>query len=349
MTRILCIGMGGVGVIVSYGLLLNPEVEVTAVVRSAYTKVTEQGYTISSVDYGGRRNNDDPNEAENAIKGFRPHKVVKALSELKLSDPFDYIVVSTKCIPLDNNVWDDVEQAKSFLIKPNRGTSIVLVQNGIDIEQYWDSLAPEVNLISGVSYISSTNIDCLVTQYGTDISLYGLFDFTRLDDLQAKQSLSTFVELLSNPYNSISIDHNTRLTRWKKLLYNASFNSVCCLTKKDVGQLFEAEGFTDRVIVPMMEQVMEAANDDLQRYDYGEHNGLISRENITFLMDATRKSDAVNNYRPSMLVDALHGRPIELEIIMGNIVRIYGKNNPGQGDDKISKLRLVYDLLAMQN
>ncbi|KAK6458756.1 ketopantoate reductase PanE/ApbA C terminal-domain-containing protein [Scheffersomyces xylosifermentans] len=355
-TKVLSIGLGGVGAIVAYTLCRNnpTDLELTAVIRSDYDVVTSKGYTISSVDYGGRRENGDPKESENAIKGFKPHNVVKSLEQVE-SGPFDYIVVSTKVIPstAGNNVWDQVEANKAKLLKPNSATSIVLIQNGIDIEQYWKNLQKEAFLISGVSYISSTNSKGTITQYSHDSLLLGLFDITMVHDQLAIAALEKFNILYSNDINSTKLDHNSRFTRWKKLLYNATYNTVCALTDLDVGQLYELKDSVhviDEVIFPMMKEVQKIANIDLHKYDYGSYEQYIDDEHVTKMIKLTELYDAPQNYQPSMLVDARSGRLIELDIILGNIIKSYKKNSEDGGKkivQEIPYLNLLFYLLSM--
>lgn len=346
MNKILSIGLGGVGVVTSYALQnFNSDVEVTAIVRSDYDRVTSTGYSISSIDYGGRRDNGDVNEADNAIKGFKPKNVVKTLKEATEYGPFDYIVVATKVIPREtDNVWNQVEQLPE-LLKENKGTSIVLIQNGIDPERYWSGLKEKVVFISGVSYISSVNDKGNVTQYGhDDIKLGLIFE----DD--KKDSLDNFVKLYTNDNNSVAVDNNVRLTRWRKLLYNSSFNTVCCLTDMDVGKVFDLKdnvGIIDKLILPLMKEIQYVANYDLEK-NFPNHKGeTVTEENISFIIKATEDTDAKHSYQPSMLVDSRNGRNIELEVILGNVIKIHEQNLNEDPKGRIPYLNLLYYLLSL--
>lgn len=349
MTRVLCIGLGGLGVIAAYTLHRNngSQIELTAVIRSDYDVVTTKGYTISSIDYGGRRENNDPNEKDNQITGFRPDHVVKTLAEAAQHGPFDYIVVATKVVPLpSNNIWDEVIGAEG-LLHPNRQTAIVLCQNGIGIERYWDPLRERVFLISGVSYILSTNVRGVVTQYGTDNVRFGYFDQHETD----LGPLQTFQKLYSNECNSAAIDTNTQYIRWRKLLYNSSINTVCCLTNSDVGKLYslDAPGLLviENVVLPLMREIQHIANDDIAK-NSDHKDTIITDEHVATMNRLTRESDAPANYQPSMLVDLRHSRMIELDIILGNVLAIYERNNPGVDTKKaVPHLNMMYFLLML--
>lgn len=344
--KILSIGLGGVGVITSYVLQnFNANVEITAIIRSDYDRVMASGYSISSIDYGGRRENENPNEASNIIKGFKPKNIVKTLEEATKFGPFDYIVVATKAIPrLTENVWNQLEQLPE-LLKGNKGTSVVLIQNGIDPERYWEKLRDRAIFISGVSYISSVNNKGDVTQYGHDDIKYGLI--YEDDNLE---SLKQFVELYTNDYNSVVLDTNVRLTRWRKLLYNSSFNTVCCLTDLDVGKVFDLQdsmSIIDNLIFPLMKEIQHVANFDLKR-NYPNHQGeIVTDDNISYITKATEDTDAKKNYQPSMLVDSRNGRNIELEVILGNVIKIHKLNTNNDMKTEIPYLNLMYYLLSL--
>lgn len=341
---------------VAYTLHRNngSKIDLTAVIRSDYDKVTKEGYTISSVDYGGRRENGDANEAANQITGFKPHNVVKSLEEIE-SGPFDYIIVSTKVIPKDdaNNVWDQVEKNKAKLLKPDSKTSIVLIQNGIDIESYWSNLKDEATFISGVSYISSTNNKGTITHFSHDSLVLGLFDISKIHDDTASAALEKLIKLYSNDINTTKLDHNARYTRWKKLLYNATYNTVCCLCDLDVGKVYElkdTDNIIDEVIYPLMKEVQLVANRDLSKYDYGEYNQIIEERQVVNMIKDTEFYDAPTYYQPSMLVDSRNGRLIELDIILGNIIKLYKKNsedNRGKIVQEIPYLNFLFLLLTM--
>lgn len=51
-SRVLVVGMGGIGTVCAYGLETGGLAEVTSVMRSNYAAVTEKGIDIESVDFG---------------------------------------------------------------------------------------------------------------------------------------------------------------------------------------------------------------------------------------------------------------------------------------------------------
>ncbi|QEL60830.1 hypothetical protein CJJ09_002949 [Candidozyma auris] len=244
-SKVVVVGSGGVGSMAAYALSLNAET--TAIVRSDYNQVSKHGFSIESVDYG-------------TIESFMPQHVVSSIGEAAKQGPYDFIVVTTKNTP-------DISKGEE-LIEPLVGaeSTIVLVQNGIDI---------------GTPYVAKY------------------------------------------PQNVVLSGH----TRWRKLVYNATLNTICSLTGVDVGRL-ELFGGMDMVRTAMRE-VLAAAKSD----------GVDLPESI---MEFMIRSDDGNYYAPSMLVDIRKGNYIELEVILGNAVRIAERNGVA-----VPTLSLVYKLLAV--
>lgn len=335
MSKVLVIGMGGVGTISSYILQsFNEDVEVTSVIRSDYDKVTSEGYTLYPLAVNAKIEDSKP-------VSFTPKNVVKLLDDACQFGPFDFIIVSVKVIPKPKgNVWDMVYELKDQLIKPKE-TGIVLLQNGINLEKNWAPFGDSVTLISGVSYISSTNSKGTITMYGAERVSFGLFD-----NSQDKKVFDNFIKIYSQPeFNEVEIDENCRFTRMKKLLYNASYNTVCTLTDADVGLMYEVEGVIEEVIAPVMYEIKKVANQDLERLKLDK---FITDKEIEDMIKFTKEIDAPTNYQPSMLVDARNNRPIELESILGNLIEIYKINNP-EADLKqeIPYLKLIYHTLKV--
>ncbi len=95
--------------------------------------------------------------------------------------------------------------------------------------------------------------------------------------------------------------------RWEKLVWNIPFNGLCALTGKDVTELLD-HGPSRAEIIAMMQEVIAAANRQ-------ELSSPIEAEPfISRMIAATEK---MAHYRPSMMIDRLEGRPLELAAIYG--------------------------------
>lgn len=310
MYKILLVGSGGVGVMAAYALDLCPEVELTAVIRSDYDTVMKNGYNITSVDYG-------------KIEHFKPQNIVKTINDAVQYGPFDYVVVSTKNTPDIIRVEDLIEE----VVTPEQ-TRIVLLQNGIHIGKAFIEKYPKNIVLSGVSMISSTNYQAVITHEGTDALSIGYFDNSNIPAEVQKNAALTFVKCYDNGKNSCVYDENVNFTRWRKLVYNATLNPICSLTGVDVGRLELFGGNESMVLSAMAEVYAIAASDGVN----------LPHEVIDIML---RCDDSVY-YAPSMLVDIKKGNYIEVEVIVGNAVRVAQKNGV-----PCPMLTLIYNLLQV--
>ncbi|OVF07415.1 putative 2-dehydropantoate 2-reductase [Clavispora lusitaniae] len=310
MHNILVFGSGGVGSIAAYALDLAEDTSVTTIIRSDYDQVTKNGYKITSVDYG-------------TIEAYKPSNVVKSIDEAKAHGPFDYVVISTKNTP-------DITKTEE-LVEPTISegkTVILLMQNGIGIEESFLTKYPNNIVLSGVSMISSTNYDGVIDHVGHDFLKVGYFENPNIPIEKQKQAALQFVSLYHNGKNECVYDEDVKYTRWRKLVYNATLNSICTLTNVDVGRL-QLFGGVDSLVRSAMKEVLAIAKSD----------GVELDESI---IDFMIHSDDGVYYAPSMLVDLRKGNYIELEVISGNPVKIAQKNGV-----EAPTLTLIYNLLKV--
>ena len=305
----LIIGAGGVGVITAYSLYFGGKCNVSLVTRSDYEHVSEFGYKIDSCDYG-------------EIRDWKPHNLFKTVEYAAASGKFfDYIIITTKNIPdgpKDSTVHAILKPVieSNSRVEDSRVTNVVLIQNGIDIKkevlENFDKSTFHLSLLSGVQLIASTKIGPgHIVQKGKDHVSFGAFN--KNDDIAIGQA-KKLVELYHNePHNTCLFDEDVRYTRWKKLLYNAAINTTTALVGLDVPRCFEFS--TDKkateyeLFRPAMEEIISIA---------ASENVIVEKELVDFFNDVTRNI----MYKPSMCVDLENGRLMELEVILGNPIRI---------------------------
>lgn len=325
----LIIGAGGVGVITAYSLYHCGLSEVSLVTRSDYDHVVEFGYKIDSCDYG-------------EITNWRPHNVYKTVEDASSAEKFfDYIIITTKNIPdgpKDSTVHAILKPVieANYKLNDEKVTNVVLIQNGIDIEkevlEHFNPATYNLCLLSGVQLIASTKVGPgHIVQKGKDHVSFGSFD--KDDDIaigQAKKLVSIYH---NEGHNTGVFDENVRKTRWNKLLYNAAINTTTALVGLDVPRCFEfsveKKATEFEVFRPAMQEIVSiAASEDIS----------IDENLIEFFNDVTRNI----LYKPSMCVDLENGRLMELEIILGNPIRIAKANGV-----ETPTLKLLYNLLIL--
>jgi 2-dehydropantoate 2-reductase len=312
--NILLVGSGGVGTIAAFTLESSGLAEVTAVVRSDYDKVISSGYQIESVDHG-------------SLQGWKPHRIVKsakeATEELGKDKLFDFIVVCTKVVPELYKTEDLIRDA----VTPGHST-IVLLQNGIEIEKPVADIFPENIVLSGVSMIGSINYGGRIVQFEHDIVSFGYYVSGHHLVVDLKAKLEEFVALYSPKCYECTIVEDLTFSRWKKLVYNSTINTVCALTELDSGRAY-LSGVDKSVILPAMQEVKAIAKAAM--------GGIELPEGVDVAM---LTSDDGVYYKPSMQVDREKRNPMEIEVILGNPLRI-AKNL----DVAAPILTLIYGLL----
>lgn len=283
------IGTGGVGTVAALALEHGGQCEVTIVARSIYETVTKHGFDVESVDYGN-------------IPGWRPSKITDSVSKAAENGPFDFVVVTTKNVPEVQRIEDIIRP----LVTPGR--AIVLIQNGIGGEEQLMSAFPDSYVIGGISLIGSAIYGNKLQHTHADHLLVGTYD----KRAEAQEALKGFFDLYSSSKSKTELVHNLRYRRWTKLVYNSTFNTTAAATGLDVARLLLSD-LTYSLVLPAMKELRaiaeaelgESLPEDVEQTTIDSHGGFY--------------------FEPSMLVDIKKGQPIEIEVILGNPLRIAKK------------------------
>ncbi|KAL2839740.1 putative ketopantoate reductase [Aspergillus pseudoustus] len=319
--EICLIGSGGVGTIASLVLTKSSLARVTVVLRSKYAYVAQHGWEIDSVDHG-------------KIPGWRPYRVVRSAEEaatrgkdgIEDNDDgndngesgkveYDYVVVATKALPSLNPPVEMI----SPVVTPGK-TAIVLIQNGIGIEDDIVKTWPGNAVLSSVSHIgSSVREPNLVVQVGKDVSKIGAHLHFGVADSVSIERAQTFVAMYSaGGAHECEFAADIDAARWEKLLWNGTFNPVCALLRMDVGELQRSKA-RETMLVPMMWEIWNVANAAIRGKGPGQGGQQGLPESIVRWMAYRLPDDCA--YRPSMLLDLENGRAMEIDVILGNALR----------------------------
>ncbi|KAL4872374.1 hypothetical protein BDV12DRAFT_183058 [Aspergillus spectabilis] len=220
---VLLVGAGGVGTIAALNLDKGGLASVTAVLRSNYNKVVNEGFHIKSIDHG-------------EIKGWRPSKVTNQIPS-QPDTQFDYIVISTKNIP-------DMNPTTAELVSPAiipGKTIIVLIQNGRNIEKPFFEKYPREHL----SFRNRLII--------------GAFQNPNINSKEQEDAGKRFVDIYSAARKTVCIyTEDVPFQRWKKLVYNACLNTVCAVTGLDTGRIRLAGDVAETLVKPAMREIVTA-------------------------------------------------------------------------------------------
>ncbi|SAL97004.1 hypothetical protein [Absidia glauca] len=218
--RILTVGTGAIGAI--YSWRLSKSSQVTTVCRSNYDIVNEQGFSIDSKKFG--------------TEIFKPHQVVRTVSEAAESDktPFDYILVTMKALP---EVYD-VAKIIAPAVTPGK-TTIVLIQNGLGVEEPIVENFPNNPIVSIVAYIGTSQVSPgHISMVGSENLVVGNYLPSKIENTEQKK---IFIDLLEKgDVHTTPVDDVERV-RWQKLFWNASFSPVCAITGMNTSEVLANE------------------------------------------------------------------------------------------------------------
>lgn len=286
--RVLIVGTGGLGTIVACAIKYKGQAHVSVVVRSDFKHVNEHGWKITSCDYGNHSN-------------WKPDAVYPTIEDASKAGVYDYVVVTTKNIPEISKVEDLVEP-----VITEKLTTVVLIQNGFDLGRPFVRKYPENMCLSGVSYICSTNHDGVINHTKTDETLISYFNNDAFTKDQQRDRCMQFIDIYKNDKNIIKFEDDVKTCRYNKLVWNATYNTICALTGLDIGRL-EMAGTLDSLAVPAMREVMKVAKADGVE---------LSHDLINTLTHITEG----RYYKPSMQLDVERSNPLENEVILGNVL-----------------------------
>lgn len=225
----------------------------------------------------------------------------------KDTPPYDFVVVTTKNVAdVPPSISDIIKSA----VKPGH-TAILLLQNGLNIERPVVAAFPTNPVLSGITVIGAREAPRGTIRHDNyDISYIGAFPNPTLDPAVAEAAARRFVAL----YDACAAvechyDDQVRFNRWKKLLYNASFNSVATVLRMDTTRMRVSEHVIDDLIRPVMLEIIALAQADGVE---------LPRELVEKIITVDRYESF---FKPSMCQDIEKGNLIEYENIIGEPLR----------------------------
>ncbi|KAG4444315.1 hypothetical protein IFR05_000189 [Cadophora sp. M221] len=291
MLNICLIGCGGIGTIASLVLEKSKRAKVTAVLRSNYDLVLEKGLDIDSIDHG-------------KLFVWKPSAIVRSVEDAVKGGPYDYAVVCIKALP---DVYSVPEIISPVITQGV--TSIVLVQNGIDIELPLIKAFPECTVMSVVSHTGTRIAGNFVYHEDREKLFIGAHFHSGIPRQRQIDSTKLYVEtyLAGGPTACVYAE-DIIFYRWRKLFWNGAFNTLCTLTGLDVGSLQKGGG-TETLLRPAL----------LEIYEVTKAAGYTFPENM--VEKTISDTPPTSPFKPSMQVDLEKGNPLEIEPILGGLLR----------------------------
>ncbi|GFE60721.1 2-dehydropantoate 2-reductase [Geobacter sp. AOG2] len=215
------------------------------------------------------------------------------------------------------------------MVRPLLGnsTALLTIQNGLGNEELLADAFGGDRVLGGVAMIGVTRGEPGVVNHMALGSIrLGEFNGGRSSRSEQLATMFTTAGVICEAVADL------RKIRWEKLVWNIPFNGLCALTNQTPGKLL-ANPATRCLVVEIMDEVISGGN----------AQGLsepISREYGEEMLTSTVRH--TSDYRPSMMVDRLEGRPLELEAIY-RIPLLYAARH-GVNMVRVGMLRALLDL-----
>ncbi|PVH76346.1 2-dehydropantoate 2-reductase [Cadophora sp. DSE1049] len=301
---ILILGAGAIGAFYASRLAQVPNTQISVVCRSNYKAVYEKGFQVSSPKYGTQ-----------TFVPFRTFASPKEAADSKLS--WDFVVISTKALAEDDS------GILSGLVEDGR-TSIVLVQNGLGVELHYAKRFPSTPILSAVTIASAAQTSPGVIKHNrwTRISIGPYLPESNEDisdglGKRAHESNQKFVQLLKAGGIADAEEYShakLQMVRWHKIAINASMNPSAVLSGGSTNNEMSMDPEMYIHLKGVMDEVLATAEKVLETPLPKE---FASSEAI---LKSTQKN--TSGSKPSMLLDWEQGKKMELEVILGNPIRI---------------------------
>lgn len=211
---------------------------------------------------------------------------VNAYQDVRQMPKCDVVIVALKTVH---------EQMLRDMLPPllTDDTVVLLIQNGMGMEQDVEQMVPGVKLAAGLAFICCSKIHPGVIDH---LDLSGL----NVGNYNAPQETidRMIAEMVSADIDARNVDYLE--ARWRKLLWNMPFNGLSVALHTDTDALVR-NAATRRLLRAMTQEVIEAA------HAVGV-KGLTDRD-ADAMIEMTTK---MRPYKPSMRLDWDYHRPMEV-------------------------------------
>jgi len=276
--------------------------DVHFLLRRDYQAVRENGLQVHSID-----------------GDFRLEQV-NAYSDSRTIGPVELVIVGLKTFA--NALLAD-------LIRPLLGpqTAILTLQNGLGNEELLATAFGSDRILGGIAFLCSNRGEPgSVHHLGEGRIRLG--EFARSEGDRAT-GLAELFQTAGVPCEAVA---DLSRSRWEKLVWNIPFNGLCAATGHDVTELLNHPPSRE-LVQALMWEVVEAANSQ-------EMSTAIDGE--AFIGRMLEMTDAMDHYRPSMMIDRLEGRQLELEAIY--TIPLQRAKSSGKPMPRVAMLHALLDL-----
>ncbi len=190
-----------------------------------------------------------------------------------------------------------------------QGTCVILIQNGLSMEDELAIKFPSIHLGGGLGFICSSKVGpghIVHTDYGK----LTLAPYT----LDAAIRVGSIAEDMKEAGIETVYTDDLVMARWRKLVWNIPFNGLCVALNTSTDKLMENPS-TYALLKDLMLEVINAAS---------ACGKPINREFAQEMLDSTK---VMRPYAPSMKLDYDNQRPLEIKAIYSNPLKAAIKAN----------------------
>jgi 2-dehydropantoate 2-reductase len=304
---VLIFGAGAIGAFYGSRIAQNPDTRVSVVCRSNYNAVKANGFSIQSPQLG--------------TYDWRPFKTFPKPEDAQ--GRWNYIVVSTKALP---DVSDDSALLEGLV---QDGTNIVLIQNGLGVEEPYHKRFPRANILSAVTIAS-----CSQPEHGK----IKHHRWTRINvgPYKTRASCDEFVKLLKGIKDgSAYTEEKMQLLRWHKIAINAAMNPSSVLSGGTDNATMSKDSDMSEHLMGVMKEVLTTAQKVVGKEFPSD---FATAEQI---LRSTQKNPSGSV--PSMQQDWEGRKKMELEVILGAPIRLAKEKGV-----EMPRLQTMYALIKMK-
>ncbi|CEJ90356.1 hypothetical protein VHEMI06146 [[Torrubiella] hemipterigena] len=282
--ELLVFGTGAVGSVFGWRTAQNANVKLSAICRSNYEIVKNRGLTFRSNMWG--------------TGSMRPVRVARHSNELS-HVKFDYVVCATKNKPQE-------EHALMRSLEPllSKDTTLVLIQNGVEIEHPFRRAFPNHTLLSSICFASCSMQGSTVLQpanirpHGFHVGIHGNGNTSASKD---EERLHTLVGL-DPKFKAVD---NIAAERWAKMAWNGAWNPATALFGLETQDILQHSPAGTSLVRQLAKEVIQVAQ------VYGVELPPNYEDEII------RMTEVEASIAPSMLQDLRRGQRMEVETICG--------------------------------
>ncbi|WP_281645964.1 putative 2-dehydropantoate 2-reductase [Parendozoicomonas sp. Alg238-R29] len=205
------------------------------------------------------------------------------------------------------------------------GLTVLILQNGLGLEQQIAEKFPAVNILGGLCFVCSNKIGPGHISH-LDYGAIRLGAF-RPEDQPSYEIWSNKLEQAGIP---IQKSDNLTRARWEKLVWNMPYNGLSVMLDQSTGPIM-AHPSSRALIKDLMLEVIACAQSEGISLDPSLADNMLDN------------TDKMKDYLPSMLLDYRSQKPLELEYIYRNPLKV-----AKQAGIKTPKLDMLLQQLEAQ-